>query len=345
MNKDCIFKKSNFFEILPHSTHCFPMSYFQSPIPQVLCPIQMSIKIYLLLTFSLLRYNIDAQTLTDIDGNVYNTITIGSQVWMQENLKTTHFNNGQEIPTTTLNVNNDSSSIYQWAYDDETVNVNIYGRLYTWFTVNTNNLCPLGWHVPNYDEWLILSDFLGGDSIAGSKMKEIGTEHWTSTDISVNNISNFSGLPGGYRGNPNGFIGLNTLGSFWSASLWASDDFPRGFIFNLKSTSPALEESVAVANCGLSVRCVKNVATNTGILSPYENTDIFPNPTSDRLNINFEQPGQNRISIYDLTGALVFDLQQTSLNNNIDLNFIPRGFYIIKISEEIYSETRKLIKE
>jgi uncharacterized protein (TIGR02145 family) len=305
----------------------------------------MKIQFYLLITFSLLVFKIQAQIISDIDGNAYNTITIGSQVWMQENLRTTHLNNGQEIPTTTLTVNNDSTSIYHWAYDDDSVNINTYGRLYTWFTVNTNTLCPLGWHVPDYDEWIILGNFLGGDSIAGAKMKEVGTEHWSSTDVSVNNISNFTGLPGGFRGNPYGFINLNTLGSFWSATLWSSDAFPRGYIFNLKSTNSILEESIAVGNCGLSVRCMKDITTDINNFHPKEIINIFPNPTTDKLNINFEKPGEKLVSIYDITGILIFETQLTNLNNSLNISSLSHGIYIIKIAGDGINVTKKMIKE
>ena len=124
-------------------------------------------------------------TVPDIDGNVYNTVTIGTQVWMAENLKTTKYRNGDLIGTTTpatLDISGESYTKYQWAYDGNESNVATYGRLYTWYAVtDTRNVCPTGWHVPTDAEWTTLTTFLGGESVAGGKLKETGTTHWAST--------------------------------------------------------------------------------------------------------------------------------------------------------------------
>ena len=145
--------------------------------------------------------NTKAQTISDIDGNIYNTITIGTQIWTKENLKTTRFSNGDSIATTALPINNDSTSIFQWAYNQDSLNIPVYGRLFTWYAVtDSRNVCPTGWHVPSEAEWLSLANFLGGDTIAGDKMKETGTTHWLSTSNMVTNSSGFTALPGGKRG-------------------------------------------------------------------------------------------------------------------------------------------------
>jgi len=119
---------------------------------------------------------------TDIDGNVYTTIKISSQWWMAENLKVTHYRNGDSIPNVI-----DSSA---WMglntgaycnYDNDTSHVAVYGRLYNWYTVNNNrNIAPTGWHLPTDAEWQTLIDYLGGELFAGGKMKEAGTAHWDS---------------------------------------------------------------------------------------------------------------------------------------------------------------------
>ena len=123
-------------------------------------------------------------TVTDIDGNVYNTVTIGTQVWMKENLKVTKYRNGDAIGITTpatLDIWGETSPRYQWAYDGNESNVATYGRLYTWYAVtDSRGVCPTGWHVPTDSEWTTLTDYLGGESVAGGKMKEAGTTHWNS---------------------------------------------------------------------------------------------------------------------------------------------------------------------
>ena len=109
---------------------------------------------YFIVIFSFVSLTNNAQTIIDVDGNIYNTVTIGAQTWMQENLRTTRFNNGDAIPTTSLPINNDTTALYQWAYDQDTNNINIYGRLYTWNIVNSNNnVCPVGWRVPDNSDW------------------------------------------------------------------------------------------------------------------------------------------------------------------------------------------------
>ena len=104
----------------------------------------------LLLVFTFMMLNTQAQTVTDIDGNIYNTITLGTQIWTKENLKTTRFSNGDLIATTSLPINNDSTSIFQWSYNQDSLNIPVYGRLYTWYAVTDNrNVSPTGWHVPS----------------------------------------------------------------------------------------------------------------------------------------------------------------------------------------------------
>jgi len=139
-------------------------------------------------------------TMTDIDGNVYETVTIGTQVWMAENLKVTHYRNGNTI----LHI----IDWFSWftltgaycEYDNDVNNVAVYGRLYNWYAVNDSRyIAPVGWHVPSDAEWLTLVDYLGGDTVADGKMKEIGTTHWVSPNTGATNESGFSALPGGYR--------------------------------------------------------------------------------------------------------------------------------------------------
>ena len=149
----------------------------------------------------------DDDTVTDIDGNVYNTVTIGDQVWMAENLKVTHYRNGDAI--------ND-----QWAYGDNESNVATYGRLYSWHAVNDSRIiAPEGWHVSSSTEWQTLVDYLGGDGVAGGKMKETGTTHWQNPNTGATNESGFSALPGGYRDGINDIYGgMGGYAYFWSST-------------------------------------------------------------------------------------------------------------------------------
>jgi uncharacterized protein (TIGR02145 family) len=168
-------------------------------------------------------------TVNDTEGNVYNVVAIGAQVWMAENLKTTKYSNGLVIGTTspaTLNVSGESTPKYQWAFNGNESNVTTYGRLYTWFAVNDNrNVCPTGWHVPSDAEWTILTTFMGGESVAGGKLKETGTTHWTTPNSEATNVNGFTALPGGFKDSNGGnFFGFGTNGYWWCSTESSTTD-------------------------------------------------------------------------------------------------------------------------
>jgi uncharacterized protein (TIGR02145 family) len=162
----------------------------------------------------------------DIDGNVYDTIVIGKQVWMKQNLKVQRYRNGDSIATTispSFNIQGEEVPEYQWAYEGNNQLANIYGRLYTWFAAtDTRKICPEGWHIPTNTEWNSLFAYLGGIDVAGGKMKDTGIVYWISTDTSVSNQSGFTALPGGCRGDDNLFNGLR-YGAIWWSSTAAND--------------------------------------------------------------------------------------------------------------------------
>ena len=143
-----------------------------------------------------------SQPVTDYDGNVYDTVIIGSLTWLKQNLKVTHYNNGVTIPNVTGNV--------EWAslttggrcyYDNDSVaNDSVYGVLYNWYAVSDpGQICPSGWHVSTNAEWNTTEAYLGGTGIAGGKMKEAGTAHWLSPNTGATNSSGFTDLPGNMR--------------------------------------------------------------------------------------------------------------------------------------------------
>lgn len=134
-------------------------------------------------------------TVTDIDGNIYTTVTIGTQIWMVENLNTTRYRDGSDILNVTDNTEWSELTIGAYCnYDNDVNNANIYGALYNWYTVNTGNLCPTGWHIPSEGEWTVLISSLGGESVAGGKLKQIGTEYWEDPNNPATNEVGFNGL-------------------------------------------------------------------------------------------------------------------------------------------------------
>ena len=196
--------------------------------------------------------------ITDIDGNEYRSISIGSQTWFAENLKVTKFNDGTIIP----NEPNDfswrsvASPSYSW-YNNDVINKNIYGALYNWYTINVGKLCPIGWHVSTDSDWTTLISYLGGETIAGTKLKEAGSVHWTSPNSNANNSSGFTALPGGIRYNTGTFSDINKYGLWWSNP----ENYAFSSCYRLMGSelNSVLKYGLAFYNqLGLSVRCVKD---------------------------------------------------------------------------------------
>jgi len=156
-------------------------------------------------------------SVTDIDGNVYKTIQIGTQTWMAENLKTTKYRNGDPITYltdyATWNILN--LGAYFW-FNNDITNKGTYGALYNWYAAtDSRNIAPAGWHVPTYDELTTLINYLGG-TLAAGKIKETGTNHWPSPNTGTNETG-FTALPGGIR-DGNSFIGIEQTGYWWTTS-------------------------------------------------------------------------------------------------------------------------------
>jgi len=208
------------------------------------------------------------ETVTDIDGNVYQTVTIGTQVWMAENLKVTHYRNDDPIPNVT-----DPGA---WAglttgafceYDNDIANVAVYGRLYNWYAVDdSRNIAPEGWHVPTDVELKQLEMYLGMNQAEadatgyrgtqeGGKLKEAGTAHWSSPNTAATNESGFTGLPGGYRNMSGTFYILGFGAYFWSATDYTSGRaWYRSLIYDLAG----INRDYSSRPSGFSVRCVKD---------------------------------------------------------------------------------------
>lgn len=197
----------------------------------------------------------------DADDNKYSIVSIGSQAWMAENLKTTHYNNGELILTTST-PNTDISSMltpkYQWAYNGIEDNVNVHGRLYTWYALtDSRGVCPTGWHLPTDSEWTVLTDYLGGLSVAGGKLKTTGTTHWKYPNIGANNKSGFSALPSGYRHQDGTFGVMTSSAYFWTSETGSSSNY--GWSRWLQAgASSVTRYGIQTKQLGMSVRCLKD---------------------------------------------------------------------------------------
>jgi uncharacterized protein (TIGR02145 family) len=197
-------------------------------------------------------------TVTDKDGNVYKTVTIGTQVWMAENLRTTKYQNGDPIPQVLVNTawSTPTSGAYCWYNNDATAKSSGYGALYNWAAVDDNrDIAPKGWHVPSDAEWTVLAKYLGGNAYAGGKLKEPLTNHWSDPNAGATNSSGFTALPAGYRNNSGVFGNAGIIGGWWSISEYSKSvawyryvDYNTGYIYSVSTYK----------TCGFSVRCVKD---------------------------------------------------------------------------------------
>lgn len=194
---------------------------------------------------------------TDADGNVYQTISIGTQMWIKENLKTTKLSDGTPIALVADNTwSTITSPGFGWYNNDAATYKDLFGGYYNWYSVNTGKLCPAGWRVPSDADWATLFGYLGGTSVGGGKMKEAGTAHWASPNTGATNESGFTGLPGGYRFPSDGttFGGKTQLASWWTTT---QPDQSEGFYKQLQWDNTVVSQAGGVKNWGRNVRCVK----------------------------------------------------------------------------------------
>lgn len=209
----------------------------------------------------------EPETVTDIDGNVYETVAIGTQTWMAENLKTTKFKDGSVIS----NVDN----VTEWItlttpgmcwYDNNPANKEIYGGMYNWYAASNSKLCPTGWHVPSDNEWKQLEIYIGmtqaeADETGfrgideGGKLKEEGTTHWEAPNIGATNETGFTGLPGGYLNKYGSFGYMGKEVYWWSSTAQSdTDGWERGLVTNASTIDRIGSKKID----GFYIRCIKD---------------------------------------------------------------------------------------
>jgi uncharacterized protein (TIGR02145 family) len=199
-------------------------------------------------------------SVTDIDGNLYQTVQIGNQCWTQSNLKVSKFRDGGNIPNITGEIQweqTHTSSMGGWCnYNNDSSNGVTYGKLYNWYAVSdSRGLCPTGWHVPSDEEWTILTTYLGGTSVAGGEMKS--TTGWIFGGNGTN-TSGFSALPGGIRSGGSGlFTTLGNHGDWWSSTSPCWNCHP--WVYRLENYSAAVTRYGDTHRSGFSIRCLKDV--------------------------------------------------------------------------------------
>jgi uncharacterized protein (TIGR02145 family) len=199
---------------------------------------------------------------TDGDGNNYPVVQVGTgkgspQIWMAENLKTTKLNDGTTIiPNVTGNTSWRALSTPGYClFNNGASNKEIFGALYNWYSVNTRKLCPTGWHVPGDADWTTYTEYLGGENVAGGKLKETGTAHWVSPNLAATNVTGFTALPGGYRKFDGGFSPIGYYCKLWSATEYDATYSWSRYISNSDSK---VIRTLFEKKAGLSVRCIKD---------------------------------------------------------------------------------------
>jgi uncharacterized protein (TIGR02145 family) len=207
-------------------------------------------------------------TVTDYDGNVYQTVLIGDQCWMMENLKVTHYRNGEPIPHVMDGATWGGLTGGAYCnYNNDEGNVATYGRLYNWYAVDdSRSIAPEGWHVPSDDEWKQLEMYLGmsqaeADDVGwrgtdeGGKLKEAGTTHWNPPNEGATNESGFTALPGGYRSGSGGFSYMGNYAVFWSST---EGDSVGAWYRSLGCGYSQVGRNPSDKQYGFSVRCVRD---------------------------------------------------------------------------------------
>lgn len=205
--------------------------------------------------------------MTDVDGNVYKTVKIGDQIWVMENLKVTHYNDGTEIPYVTSDADwlaaGASKTPARCFYNNDPELGKVYGGLYNWYTINTGKLAPKGWHVPTNKEWSkLIVTLVGivGDYSYGHACREVGTEHWKAPNEGATNVSGFTALPGGSRYIT--YAGILEFTDLTTDAVWWSSDEDREGITRIIYTSynigRMMHDYFLKNYGGLSVRLVKD---------------------------------------------------------------------------------------
>lgn len=297
--------------------------------------------------FMMFAFASHAQTVTDIDGNIYDTLHIGTQVWLKQNLKTTRYKNGDAIAEITSNILwvSTNSGAFCWYGNDSITYGTTYGAIYNWHAVNTNNLCPAGWHVATNNDWTILANYVGGATIAGGMLKEADTLHWNPPNTGAMNTVDFTALPGGNRAMGGAFDRIQDYGYWWSAT---EQNSTNAWSWRMSYNSTAVSNLSASKQHGYSVRCVMDtITTSLQEMGSDNSMHIYPNPATDIVYITYTNSLNNAsMKMYTIMGECVLQKELDSGMNKIDIRMLPKGVYVINIidSNGVFI-SRKLLKE
>ncbi|MBU0476303.1 MAG: T9SS type A sorting domain-containing protein [Bacteroidetes bacterium] len=295
----------------------------------------------------------EASLVTDYDGNKYKTVKIGNQTWMAENLRSTHYSDG--TPISYYNYNNDSN------------NVPIYGRLYSWAAAMKNHLssktnpsnvqgiAPVGWHLPSKAEWQELATYLGGTNIAGGKMKEVGNLHWLSPNTGATNESGFASLPAGMFAFWQEFQWKDSLCAFITSTDQSVPNHPAVAGIQLSYDNEEMHIGEFHPDDALSVRCVKDNVTidvkdEQSNPTGYNLFQNYPNPFNPSTKIKYELKTQSnvKLNITNILGENVFNAVDEIKEAGVyEYNFnaanLSSGIYFYQLNAGNFHEIKKMI--
>lgn len=317
--------------------------------------------ILLLLAAVFCNGNIHTQTVTDYDGNVYKTVTIGSQVWLLENLKVSHYRNGDSIIETKDSIPWAAQTNGAWCYfKNNPNNGKIYGSLYNGYAVvDPRGLAPVGCHIPTDEEWKTLEMFLGMSANTanltdwrganeGAMLKEIDTIHWHwPTGNAATNISGFTALGSGWRNhsNPAGytsFINLTNTGQWWTSTYRGSDLWMR----NLCVYHTDIYRTYYPKQHGCAVRCILDFGAKINVQNQENTIQTYPNPVATILFVKLKSFESADLQIFNSIGREIMKIPLSAGENKIDVSTVPNGIVIayIKTTDGKYSSFKIIIK-
>ena len=303
----------------------------------------MKIKILTLSYLFISTISIHAQTVTDVDGNTYNTISIGNQIWLTENLKVTKYNDQEPISLVLDDASWSTQTEPAYCYYlGDIANANIYGNLYNWHVVNNaKNVCPSGYYVPSIADWEELITFVGGNAVAGGKFKEMGLNHWSDPNIGADNSSSFTLLPSGWRANNNGlYENLSYMAYVWSST---SIDAQSSSIILVGYDSPACYTSDSHILTGLPIRCLKDKSASLNENLNQHPMIVYPNPAKNIITIESKQ--NLEIEIFSIEGQKIKSFKLMNNKTDLDVLDLASGVYILNALTDKGIVTHKFIKE
>ncbi len=311
-----------------------------------------SILLYIFLTGLVILDGQSQSTVKDIDSNAYKTVKIGTQLWLSENLKTLHYNNGDLITNIKDNAiwSMEMEGARCYLDNDSVKNASVFGALYNWFAVSDpRRICPVGWHVPSNEDWNLLEIFLDNTvdtssqsdrgTIIGELLKDTSRYFWKNGKGSNN--SGFSALPGGFRYADGNHPQIYNYGFWWATN---GDAFQQALRRSLSDESNTINSGFRPTRNAYSVRCISDIKLlSVKEMTAQRQVKIYPNPTNGAFQIDGLSQENITLYFYNILGECIKQIDVCN-SSHFDISELPKGLYFIKIVGMNWSLNEKLIK-